>query len=90
MGHVSVEEKVVDALKAEMEEQKPSLVFTIKNSKGEIVSELPYFKECIEIVDLEEVDSLIPMEQEVPEIGLIHDALVLGVRDYFQKLGFKN
>ncbi len=61
----------------------------VANSKGEIVSELPYFKECIEIIDLEEVDSLIPIKQEISEIELIHDALVLGIKDYFEKLGFK-
>ena len=61
----------------------------VANSKGEIVSELPYFKECIEIIDLEEVDSLVPIEQTVPEMELIHAALVVGIKDYFDKLGFK-
>lgn len=61
----------------------------VANSKGEIVSELPYFTECIEIVDLEDVDSLVPIEQKVSEMELIHDALVVGIKDYFDKLGFK-
>jgi NAD+ synthase (glutamine-hydrolysing) len=61
----------------------------VANSKGEIVSELPYFTECIEIVDLDEVDSLVPIEQKVSEMELIHDALVVGIKDYFDKLGFK-
>lgn len=61
----------------------------VANSKGEIVTELPYFTECIEIIDLAEVDSLIPMEQQETEMALIHDALVSGIKDYFKKLGFK-
>lgn len=61
----------------------------VANSKGEIVSELPYFTECIEIIDLEEVDNLVPIEQKVSEMELIHDALVVGIKDYFDKLGFK-
>jgi len=60
----------------------------VANSKGEIVSELPYFTECIEVLELEEIDSLIPIEQNTSEIELIHDALVVGIKDYFEKLGF--
>ena len=61
----------------------------ISNSKGEIVVEMPYFKECMEIVELEEVNSLVPIQQKISEIELIHDALVVGIKDYFGKLGFK-
>jgi NAD+ synthase (glutamine-hydrolysing) len=61
----------------------------VSNSKGQIIAELPYFEECLEIVDLEEVDELIPMQQEVSEIEKIHRALVAGIKNYFQKLGFK-
>lgn len=61
----------------------------VANSKGEIITELPYFTECIEIIDWTEVDTLIPMEQQETEMALIHDALVSGIRDYFEKLGFK-
>jgi NAD+ synthase (glutamine-hydrolysing) len=61
----------------------------VANSKGEIVSELPYFEECIEIIDSEEVDSLVTLEQDVPQIERIHKALVNGIQQYFEKLGFK-
>ncbi|MGB1017578.1 MAG: NAD+ synthase [Chitinophagales bacterium] len=61
----------------------------VANSKGEIVSELPYFLECIEIIDFKEVESLVPIEQKTIEIERIHDALVVGIKDYFNKLGFK-
>jgi NAD+ synthase (glutamine-hydrolysing) len=61
----------------------------IANRKGEIVAELPYFKECMEIVTLEEVNHLVPLEFNVPKIERIHEALVTGIRNYFRKLGFK-
>jgi len=59
------------------------------NSKGEIVAELPYFKECIEIIESEEIDSLVAITQNVSEIERIHQALVTGIKQYFDKLGFK-
>ena len=59
------------------------------NSKGEIVAELPYFEECIEIIDSEEIDSLINIEQSMSGIERIHLGLVTGIKQYFQKLGFQ-
>lgn len=59
----------------------------VANAKGEIVTELPYFTECLEIIDFKEVNQLIPFEQNTLEIALIHDALVAGISDYFKKLG---
>lgn len=59
------------------------------NSKGEIVAELPYFEECIEIIDSEEIDSLINIEQSMSSIERIHLGLVTGIKQYFQKLGFQ-
>ena len=58
------------------------------NSRGEIIAELPYFEECIEIIDSDEIDSLISIEQKMPKIERIHKALVSGIRQYFNKLGF--
>lgn len=55
--------------------------------------ELKYFEEDFRIYDLDEVMQLrnaaLPHEHG-PErrIPLIHDALVMGIRNYFQKLGF--
>lgn len=57
---------------------------------GQVFDELPYFKECLKVYDLEEVmKGGIHREQAKDKIHLIHDALVLGIRDYFQKLGFQ-
>ncbi len=61
----------------------------ICNSKGEVISELPYFKECIEVVDSQEIEKLISVEQTDTQIQRIHKALVCGIKDYFEKLGFK-
>lgn len=60
----------------------------VSNSKGEIVKELPYFEESIEIVDAATVDSLPLQEQNITKIERIHKALVAGIKNYFQKLGF--
>jgi len=55
-----------------------------------LYDELPYFEECTRTYDLEEV---MKGEKDCPQpkdkMQLIHDALVLGVKDYFGKLGFK-
>jgi len=55
-----------------------------------VMKELPYFTEAMEII---EVDELMKNEEEHQQtkekIPLIHDALVLGIRDYFGKIGFK-
>ena len=59
------------------------------NSKGEIIAELPYFEECIEMIDSDEIDQLIPIEQNMSKIERVHLALVAGIRQYFNKLGFK-
>ncbi|MGB1247254.1 MAG: NAD+ synthase [Chitinophagales bacterium] len=61
----------------------------VANSQGEIVAELPYFEECIEMIDSDEVNQLVKLENDDTPIARIHDALVLGVKDYFEKLGFQ-
>jgi len=61
------------------------------NSMGLIVDEFDYFREDLRIYSVEEVEkSMAPGEYLYDgKIALIHDALVLGIRNYFQKLGFK-
>jgi NAD+ synthase (glutamine-hydrolysing) len=52
---------------------------------------MPYFEECIRTYDLDEVNKGgINKVQSRIKIALIHDALVMGIRDYFQKLGLKS
>ncbi len=57
---------------------------------GEVYDELPYFEECVRSYDLDEVmREGGPGEQPKHKYRLIHDALLLGLRDYFGKLGLK-
>ncbi|MCG8696428.1 MAG: NAD+ synthase [Bacteroidales bacterium] len=57
-------------------------------SNGETALKLPVFLEHIEIVDTDNLAN-----QEISEsdnkIAMIHDALVLGIKDYFVKMNFK-
>lgn len=57
---------------------------------GNIYEEMVYWEESIKTFDLQEVmKGGRHVEQPKDKIALIHDALVLGIRDYFGKLGFK-
>lgn len=60
----------------------------VANAQGEIAKQLSFFQEELAIVDTDHL-SLKETSQAQPSIARIHDALVLGIRDYFSKLGFK-
>ena len=55
---------------------------------GEIVKELNYFEEDFLVFDLNCPGEIVLQEPRA-EIRKIHDALVLGISDYFSKLGFR-
>lgn len=61
------------------------------NSRGAIVKQMEAFKEEIAYFDIDEVIGSKTTEQ-APEsfnrIGMIHDALILGISDYFSKMKF--
>nr|WP_320117167.1 NAD+ synthase [uncultured Marinifilum sp.] len=61
----------------------------VLNSKGELACRLKYFEEDYKIVDLDKIENSQIEEKEVDYIEKIHDALVLGLKDYFEKMGFK-
>lgn len=62
----------------------------VMSPDGKVFEEMPYFEECFQVYDLDEVTrGGQSKEQPKDKIRLIHDALVLGIRDYFQKLGLK-
>ncbi|MCB0643044.1 MAG: NAD(+) synthase, partial [Phaeodactylibacter sp.] len=62
----------------------------IINEKGYIVDELPYFEECIRTYELDALsETSTESLQAKDKMRLIHDALVMGLRDYFGKLGFQ-
>ncbi|MEM8582690.1 MAG: NAD+ synthase [Bacteroidota bacterium] len=61
------------------------------DAKGKVLAELPYFEESLRLVDTADLSAGKDLggEQAKDKIVLIHDALVMGVRNYFEKLGFK-
>ncbi len=62
----------------------------VVNSQGEIVKQLNSFTEDIQYCHLEEIEQIKTIDPASKDkMELIQDALVLGVRDYFHKMGFK-
>lgn len=62
----------------------------VLSPNGKVFDELPYFEDCIRVYDL---DKVIAGNQEIAQprekYQLIHDALVMGIQDYFYKSGLK-
>jgi len=71
------------------------------DANGNIIEELNYFEEDFKIFELPFSETSVTQQQKSPipnpyspvpnpqsPIPLIHDALVMGIRNYFQKLGF--
>jgi NAD+ synthase (glutamine-hydrolysing) len=72
----------------------------VMNADGTVCDELPYFEEAVEYFKIQNSTLKIQKVTEgieaktinlssLSKIGLIHDALVLGIKDYFRKLGFQ-
>ncbi len=62
----------------------------VMSPDGKVFEELPYFEECVKTYDLKEVMKGGKVsEQPKDKMQLIHDSIVLGIKDYFGKLGFK-
>lgn len=61
------------------------------NTDGTVVDQLPYFTETIKLVEFNygKLSSEKGIVHSENKIELIHGALVLGIKDYFAKLGFK-
>ncbi len=60
----------------------------VVNKNGEILKQLPFFAETLSVYDTAVQCATETVAVESP-IQLIYEALVLGIRDYFAKLGFK-
>ena len=62
------------------------------NRYGEIAEELNYFEEDYCCIDWESSKFYEDRSQDYrdQDIRLIHDAIVMGIRDYFGKMGFRN
>jgi len=61
-----------------------SMVYDVQ---ANLVTELKYFEEDFTVVDTQQLQNI--TGENRTEIQNIHDALVLGIKDYFEKLGFK-
>ena len=60
----------------------------VMSPNGQVFEELPYFEPCIRTYDIDEViRSTQENQQPKDKNKLIHDALVMGIREYFSKLG---
>jgi NAD+ synthase (glutamine-hydrolysing) len=62
------------------------------NRLGDIEEECEFYNEDFKVIQWDSSTLYEDNHQEYNDydIGLIHDALVMGVRDYFSKVGFKN
>ncbi len=61
----------------------------VMNSHSKTVDVMRYFEEDFRVYDVEAVEKADSAPIERPaEVALIHDALVMGIRNYFHKLGF--
>ena len=57
---------------------------------GRVYDEMPYFEEDLRVYDLAQVNQgRAEQTQPKEKMALIHQALILGIRDYFGKLGLK-
>jgi NAD+ synthase (glutamine-hydrolysing) len=62
----------------------------VLNNQGYEVINMPFFEESIKYIDINNINTLPTINSNTfSEISLIHDALVLGIKDYFLKMGFK-
>lgn len=62
----------------------------VLSPNGKVFDEFPYFEDCVRVYELDEVakgDREIAQPRE--KYKLIHDSLLMGIRDYFYKSGLK-
>jgi NAD+ synthase (glutamine-hydrolysing) len=61
----------------------------VVSEKGELIAQLPFFAEEVRVVEIAKGQKSDGAGYVQPShVALIHDALVMGIRDYFSKLGF--
>ena len=59
------------------------------DGNGDVMREMAYFSPDFTVIDTEGGDLTPVIQPESETIAKIHDALVLGISDYFRKTGFK-
>lgn len=65
----------------------------VVDSKGMVMARLKWFEEDLIITSMDDILQQKSKDQDIvpgEKIPLIHDALLLGIRDYFGKMGFKS
>lgn len=65
---------------------------TVMGSNGNIIGQLDLFKEDLRFFELEEVMTSVTHQEQIIQFSkteLIYQALLLGIKDYFGKMGFK-
>jgi len=65
----------------------------VVSPQGEVIRRLQFFQEDFCLIDLDEITGEAPESHDgsIPDrIGMVYDALVCGIRDYFGKLNFKS
>lgn len=97
-------EQRFDILKKQAETQQLNLIYVnqvgahtdiifdgnsmVINPKGEVLLQLPAFEEAIYTFDIENT-AIEPIAPNKKNIALLHQALVFGLKNYFEKMGFK-
>jgi NAD+ synthase (glutamine-hydrolysing) len=62
----------------------------VMSADGKVFDEMPYFEECLRVYDLKDVEKGgVSNEQTKDKAKLMHDALIVGIQDYFRKTGLK-
>jgi NAD+ synthase (glutamine-hydrolysing) len=63
----------------------------VLHADGTVIDEMPYFEEGMRIYNTDEVDNKenVSGEEAKDKMRLIHDGIVMGIKNYFGKLGFK-
>ncbi len=62
------------------------------NPEGKVLCEMPFFEEKLSLFELQDAQEKTPSQDQLQtrdKLELIRRALVLGIRDYFGKLGFQ-
>jgi len=61
----------------------------VLHADGTVIDEMPYFEESMRIYNTDEVDGKSNVSGEEPKdkMTLIHDGIVMGIKNYFGKLG---
>lgn len=61
----------------------------VYNHDGRCCALFPHFEESSQTIDIRSLQPIELPNYETNKYALIHDALVLGIKDYFTKMGFK-